>query len=404
MQLQEKAHRILQQPVCDRCLGRQFAQLLSGYTNEERGQLMRTVVAMSIDKEGYSGAIDLSNFRGFKFYKLDANPEKKKCAICNDIFETLHKTADKVVRTGKKFEYNTFLVGTKISFDLISREEALWERVGIDYCEPIKAELNREIGKLVEKKIKPSFHSKPDINFVVHVPENKVDTQVNPIFIYGEYQKLVRGIPQTKWPSKKYKTSVEEIMAKPFMLATRGRAHKLHGLGREDIDAKCLGWRPFVLEILEPKKRKIDIKKLSKRIGRGIKVRKMRPSNISEVRKIKEERADKTYKAVVVCEGIKKSDLRKLKPLLKGLKQKTPERVMHRRADKYRFRKVHSIRTKFISKKKFHITAKCEAGLYVKEMISGDNGRTTPSVSSILDQTCMCKELDVLKIHSSQKK
>ncbi len=399
MQLQEKAHRILQQPVCDRCLGRQFAQLLSGYTNQERGKLLRTLIAMSIDKEGYSGAIDISNFRDFKFYKLDAKPEKKKCAVCDGIFDTLDKTADKVVKAGKKYEYSTFLVGTKISFDLISREESLWERVGIDYCEPIKAELNREIGKLVEKKGKASFHSRPDMNFLVTIPENKVDMQINPIFIYGEYQKNIRGIPQTKWPSKKYKTSIEQIIAKPYMKVTAGSGHKLHGLGREDIDARCLGWRPFILEILEPKKRKMDIKKLSKKVGRGIKVRKPRMSNISEVRTLKEERADKTYTAMVMCENIKKKDLAKLKILLKSIKQKTPERVIHRRADKYRFRKVRSIKTIYINKKKFRITVRCEAGLYVKEMISGDNGRTNPSISSILGQTCMCKDLDVLAIH-----
>lgn len=80
MQIQEKAHRILSQAVCDRCLGRQFAQLLSGYDNEERGQLVRTLTAMSIDKEGYSGTMDMSNFTGFKFHKLDHKhgQERKK--------------------------------------------------------------------------------------------------------------------------------------------------------------------------------------------------------------------------------------------------------------------------------------------------------------------------------------
>ena len=59
MQIQEKAQRILQQPVCDRCLGRQFAQLLSGFTNEQRGHMLRTLVAMSVDKEHGGGDIDI---------------------------------------------------------------------------------------------------------------------------------------------------------------------------------------------------------------------------------------------------------------------------------------------------------------------------------------------------------
>lgn len=43
----------------------------------------------------------------------------------------------------------------------------------------------------------------------------------------------------------------------------------------------------------------------------------------------------------------------------------------------------------------------CDGGLYIKELISGDDGRTNPSVSSILNKNCICKELDVLKIHDN---
>ncbi|MBS3050819.1 MAG: tRNA pseudouridine(54/55) synthase Pus10 [Candidatus Aenigmarchaeota archaeon] len=406
MQIQEKAHRILQQSVCDNCLGRQFAQLLSGLTNRERGKLLRTLIAMSMDKEHYEGDIELSNFHGFQFHKFESKDklEKKRCVICEGMFDNLDKLAEKIAKVAKKYEFSTFLVGTKLSFELISREENLWERVGIDYCEPLKAELNRELGKVVEKKVKARYHSRPDINFVISLPEGTVDVQINPIFIYGEYQKLVRGIPQTRWPSKKYKTSIEEIMAVPFMKVTRGASHKLHGLGREDIDARCLGWRPFVLEILEPRSRTLNLKSLSKKIGKGIRVRNLRLSNIEEVRRIKEERADKTYRALVLCEGISRKDLQKLRALVGEIKQKTPERVVHRRADKFRHRKLKSLKTKYVSSKKFTIEVRCEAGLYVKELVSGDNGRTTPSASSILQQPCICKELDVTAIHNLKAK
>ncbi|MBI4174092.1 MAG: tRNA pseudouridine(54/55) synthase Pus10 [Candidatus Aenigmarchaeota archaeon] len=406
MQIQEKAHRILQQPVCDNCLGRQFAQLLSGLTNKERGRLLRTLIAMSADKEHYEGDIDLHNFHGFKFHKLEPKSalERKKCHVCEGVFDNLDKLADKIAAAGKKIDFSTFLVGTKLSFDLISREENLWERVGIDYCEPLKAELNREIGKLVEKRTRTKFHSRPDVNFLVEIPSGSVSIQTNPLFIYGEYQKLVRGIPQTRWPSKKFKTSIEEIMAAPFMKATAGAGHKLHGLGREDIDARCLGWRPFVLEILEPKKRLLKLSQLTKKVGKGIKVRNLRPSNIEEVRRIKEERAEKSYLAVVVCEGMAKKDLGKLKQLVGEIKQKTPERVLHRRADKFRHRKLKSLKTKFINSKKFMLEVRGEAGLYVKELVSGDNGRTVPSVSSVLGQACLCKELDVIAIHHAKAK
>lgn len=397
----EKAKKILVQPVCDHCLGRQFAQLLSGYGNSERGLLLRTLAAMGIDNEKESVDMDMSNFSGFKFHNLDAKLSKeRKCEICNNFFACIDKWVSKAGEKSKRYEFSTFLVGTKLSFDLITREEELWECVGIDYCEPLKAEINREIGKGIEKLLHVKFEPKnPDVNFILDIENGKVVIEINPFFLYGEYQKLVRGIPQTKWPSGKYKTSVEQIIAKPFMLATKGEAHKLHGLGREDIDARCLAWRPFVLEILSPEKRKLEIKNLAKKIAKGVKVRNMRLSSIKEVREIKESKLDKSYRAIVLCDKkISKKELKKLVSL-KSIRQNTPQRVLHRRADKLRKRNVRWVKTRSITNKKFEFIVKSEAGLYIKELVSGDNGRTRPSVSELLGCNCVAKELDVIRIY-----
>jgi len=408
MNLIEKAAKILEEPVCDHCLGRQFAMLLSGYTNSERGRMIRNIIAMTIDSKNINiNNLEMSNFHNYKFHDeelADIKINKKKCAICNDIFDKLDVYVKEIEKNAKKIEFKTFLIGTQLPFELIEKEEKLWERVGIEYCEPLKAELNREIGKLVEKRLKVKFNSKrPDVNFVIDIGRKKVKMEIMPLFIYGEYQKLIRGIPQTKWPSGKYKTSVEQIIAKPFLSALLAKSQKFHGSGREDIDARCLAWRPFVLEILAPKKRFINrqlLKKIAKKIPKNkIRVRNLRISDINEVRKLKEERNDKVYRAVVVCDKkIKKDDLKKLQSLVGKIKQKTPQRVLHRRADKIRDRNLISIKSKFINNNKFIIEVRCNAGLYVKELISGDNGRTKPSVSELLGTNCKCIELDVIKI------
>ena len=416
MDILKKTRNILEYgPICDHCLGRQFAQLLSGYDNAERGHVLRTFLALHADASGMTP----EEFKAAKqnllygFHALDENKydlapaNYEECCICSGIFSRLDKIVDRVVKACKDVEFSTFLVGTKLSNKLVQAEETLWEHVGIDYCEPIKAEVNREIGKLIEKRLeKRADLKKPDINIILDLSEHSrkpVIVEINPIFVYGEYQKLKRGIPQTKWPSGKYKISVEQIIAKPFMAKTSGRSHKLHGCGREDIDARCLGWRPFVLEIVYPKKRRLDLKKLERTVNKDkrIKVRSLRASNIAEVRKIKESKAAKTYKCIVSSEKtISNKELAKLKQLLDAeIKQRTPQRVEHRRADKVRKRRVLSISTKLINSKKFELTVKTEAGTYIKELISGDNGRTQPSISDILGVQCKCESLDVIKIH-----
>ena len=155
-----------------------------------------------------------------------------------------------------------------------------------------------------------------------------------------------------------------------------------------------------MLEILKPVKRSMDLQKLMRKIDRRVKVQKMRLSNIAEVRQIKESRAEKTYRVLVVCDRkISKKDLNALKTL-KQIKQKTPQRVLHRRGDRMRPRHVKQLKFRYINPRKFQLVIRAEAGLYIKELISGDEGRTQPNVSLLLGSQCKCKELDVVGIHT----
>lgn len=402
--------KILEEPVCNHCLGRQFGQLLSGYSNEERGKLLRSALAIAIDSNEFPAdslsKIDMSNFHEFKFrFNKDLAKkefEKRVCAICGDFFEHIGEIAKKAAKKLSKQEFGTFLIGTKISSDLLQREEQLWEKAGIEFCEPIRAEINREVGSRLEKKLgKNADLKKPDIAVLLDLEQNKISLQINSLYVFGYYQKLVRGIPQSKWGTPhKYKTSVEEIIGKPIQRIADGFDIKLHGSGREDIDAICTAWRPFVLEVMKPKKRKIDLKKAQKQVnGRKVRVNGLKIVELDVVQKVKEAKPDKSYKAVVKLEReIKKSDLAKLRQLIGIINQKTPKRVLHRRGDLMRKREVKELKTKWLGKKKFELVIKTEAGLYIKELISGDEGRTKPSVSDILGQKAVCEKLDVIKI------
>ena len=41
----------------------------------------------------------------------------------------------------------------------------------------------------------------------------------------------------------------------------------------------------------------------------------------------------------------------------------------------------------------------CDGGCYVKELISGDEGRTSASISEIAMNPAICTELDVIEIN-----
>jgi len=45
---------------------------------------------------------------------------------------------------------------------------------------------------------------------------------------------------------------------------------------------------------------------------------------------------------------------------------------------------------------------RCQGGLYIKELINGDDGRTTPNVSEIGGIPAKCLEIDVISIEEGR--
>ncbi|MBI1971719.1 MAG: tRNA pseudouridine(54/55) synthase Pus10 [Candidatus Aenigmarchaeota archaeon] len=415
----DKAKQIMKAGyICDHCLGRQFAQLTKGTTNAVRGKAVKDIFAFEADA-GSKIDIDETNIWAYDFRnaKIKKGKQKPVCKICGNFFDNLGSVAKKAANRLSKFEYENFVVGTKVSGAVASNEEILWEEIGAEHCEPIKAEINRELGKLIEKTTgKKAEFDNPDVLILFDMDKGDVEIKPSQIWVYGLYQKLVRGIPQTKWPcrhcngkgckqckfkGKMYATSVEEIIAKPLLRAFDSQSSSMHGAGREDIDARCLGWRPFVMELQNPVKRKIQLPKLEREINRDkrVKVKLVKFCDKETARKIKAARLTKTYRVVVEFEKpIKRGDISKILKIKSLIKQRTPARVAHRRADLVRERRILRMTGKAISGKRAEFLIKTEAGMYVKELVTGDDGRTEPSFTGVTNNKAKVKALDVVEI------
>ncbi len=85
------------------------------------------------------------------------------------------------------------------------------------------------------------------------------------------------------------------------------------------------------------------------------------------------------------------------------IKQQTPIRVMHRRADLIREKYIYKVKVKKVSLKRALLEIRCQGGLYVKELVSGDEGRTVPNVSDLLRNRAKTLKLDVLKVIMDDK-
>ena len=403
-QIVEKASKIMEISewrLCDHCLGRSFSKTVEGTGNKKRGEIVRELLENN-----------------------ENVPKSDSCYICNNIFDNIeNEIIDNIISKINKenIEFSTFLVGSRLSSGILEKEDEIHQKMGLD-VENIKKEINREIGKsILNKTGKMVDFDNPNIVIMVDFIKNHIDIRINPIFIEGRYRKLIRGIPQTKWPCKKckgkgcpkcgysgqmYTQSVELLVSSSAVLEAIGTSSKFHGAGREDIDVRMLGnGRPFVLEIKEPHIRNLDLDLVEEKINNfadgKVEVRDLKFVGRERKSEIKSSSTDtyKVYKALVeVKRDIKECELDLLQSL-NVIKQRTPIRVSHRRADKIRIRKVKKIYTKWINSRNFELIVECSGGLYIKELISGDNGRSKPSVSELLETPAFCSLLDVLDVN-----
>ncbi|MFP9192312.1 tRNA pseudouridine(54/55) synthase Pus10 [Natronosalvus vescus] len=440
MTLTEDARELLAAgPVCDACLGRPFADRSFGLTNAERGRALRTTIALADD--------------------VDFEPvEPADCWVCEGYCGTFDAIAEMIVDQLEGVGFETYQVGTRVPPLVEENDRLLREDAGLaeDAGEPLKREVNREVGRRVGKRTGAEFDlDRPDVLVVIDleafdpltmiaddeagdatVTSHAADVQINPAFVYGRYRKLERDIPQTEWPCREcggsgvqlgddgeepceycggsgylYDTSVEQVVRPHVVEAMDGDEGTFHGAGREDVDALMLeGGRPFVLEVKRPNRRSPDPTELEEAINEAadgaVEVEGLRLATYEMVERVKEHDASKQYRADVTFEEpIDEETFAEALAELDGatLEQYTPERVDHRRASLTRTRTVHSIEGELLEPTRAEIRVHGEGGLYIKELISGDNGRTDPSVAGLVGTGAEVTELDVLAVEGEDE-
>ena len=495
---------------CDFCLGRLGGKKRYEQTIELSGiEIRQTVI---------DGNSHLANIR----------EEIPLCPFCENLFDETDLLADIIYDSIEPYEIKRLQLGARFPKDQIEEEDAQRKRYAATGSDGLKTGLVAEIARKLNKRLDgvKLVNEKPHVLALIDVLTLTVELDVRAHYIYGRYRKLERGIPQTRWPCRackgrgcekcndtglQYESSVQDLIGNPILDVLKAEEHSFHGMGREDIDVRCMGrGRPFVIELKEPKLRSCSYEELENIINTqaagAIEVTDLRSSNRSEVVRIKDTPADKSYtirfkllpmneleygvltapldltktdqksrkrkprrgdkrkdntkplptEIITEENGFNQDELTKMKKAeleaicvehklaktgkknelierilampkpgsscfdlpdhktikstimsLEGTKlaQRTPDRVAHRRADLIRRRDVVTVHEPVIETMEdgvteVEFTLRCESGTYVKETIHGDNGRTQPSVASLLKAKCEVIWLDVGDIHA----
>lgn len=508
--------------TCDHCLGRVGGKRSFGQDMKEAGEGVRSIV---IERD--------SNMAEYRL-------QDSVCPFCEELFAEAPLLAQLIADEMQEYECGRLQLGAQFPKDHTEAEDELRKRFGAPDSLPLKSSLIDEVSRCllaINSKTK-LVNEKPQILILIDMLTLAVKLDVRSHYLYGRYRKLERGIPQTRWPcrsckgrgcqrcdqtGKQYQNSVQDLVGEPLLELFGAADHAFHGMGREDIDVRCLGrGRPFVIELKSPKIRSVEMAAVMGAINDAaagsIEVDSMRDSQRSEVVRIKDTPAEKSYRIrfkllpqgtlpppepprgnsgrgrrgrgrrdrrrkdrnkeaettvkaeeaqeeaapsgldEATLKGLKKDELvalcienglaksgakgvlierllsagatagetseeggsEKAEPppipeseaiieILNGLagtvlKQRTPTRVAHRRADKVRERRVIEVVSPTVEMEDgipvAEVSLRCESGTYVKETIHGDGGRTIPCVASLLAVDCEVIWLDVADIHA----
>jgi tRNA pseudouridine synthase 10 len=399
-------------PVCDACLGRAFADRSFGLTNAERGRSLRVAAALDADEP---------------FAPVDT----ADCWVCEGRCATFDDWAERAAESVDAVEFDTYQVGTRTPPLIEENERLLREEIGADAGEPFKMEFNREVGKRVGHLTDAEVDfERPDVQFVCDLDADRVETEINSAFVYGRYRKLERDIPQTEWPCREcdgsgrqgsqpcdhcggsgylYDRSVEGLIAPLVEDVMDGVDAVFHGAGREDVDARMLGTgRPFVVEVKEPRRRDADADRLQADVNAfadgAVEVEGLRRATYEMVERVKRLDASKTYRAAVAFDDPVDAFADAIDEL-DGVtvEQYTPQRVDHRRANLTRTREVYAISGELEDDTHATVEIHGAGGLYVKELVSGDDGRTEPSLAGLLGVGARVTALDVLAVEGEDE-
>jgi tRNA pseudouridine synthase 10 len=323
----------------------------------------------------------------------------------------------RVLEITADMEFATFQTACRAPQDLKGAEESARESFRVE----ARVALLRRLEPLWPKRRLLGVGHDVKVTLLPDSPRG-VAVFVEPLFVAGRYVKLVRGMSQTVFHCRVCRgrregcdacggtrrfvaEAVEDFVRPPIVEAVGGLRSSFHGAGREDVDVRMLRQgRPFVVSVQWAKRRTIDGDAASRAVA-ALSAGRVLASDLrvvarADMSRITTERADKTYRAVVRATdgGAFPVDAAARLASLAGaeVRQRTPERVEKRRADLVRVRRILDVVVESAGGDEITAAIRTEAGAYVKEIVSGDGGRTEPSFASALGVPCVCAELDVI--------
>lgn len=241
----------------------------------------------------------------------------------------------------------------------------------------------------------------PDMTVLVNLVSGEIDLNPKPLFVYGRYLKMTRGLPQKhrKYAALLKEGSIEQILAQRLTESFNAKGAKFTWVGGESTESLVLGsGRPFYAEIIEPKLRHIDESEIFKEKDKGVILKEMM---------IMDEKPKKSPNFKVKVSAHVKFDEEVDEErfnILKERLQNSEVKVVPLRKKAF-MKKIYDFNLERINGKEAKIMFECDGGLNIKRFISGSDSdvgkdllEISPSVSEIIGIKANCDTFDILDV------
>ncbi len=409
----EIAEKILRKyPLCDNCLGRLFARLGRGLTNDARGRAIKTVILMNLftrysasEKNRLISELREFALRGGEPFKTTLEKltgekiSEEKCFICGSyIRDYFNEYSERSVRILEREGLRKFLIGVSVPNEIIGREESIAREFRIDSWESIKNELKREIGKRIrDKGYSPDFED-PDIVIIIDIGTGAIVSTYPSALYLLRVAKLEKG-----YRLRRASGSLENLLIDKLSVYEPSYI-KLHLLARDSRNYIIREPGIYaVLEIHSPRRGKPPVEEL-----RGV-LKNLYPFKIEVISRVsKKDIYELSQRLTKIVYEIKLTprgtiDLDRIEKIMSESKgtiyitQMTPSRFLDKLGERIRRGQV-VIREYKYENGFIRIIVQLDKHLFPEEFVSGDNGRTEPCLASILGIELEINEISILDI------
>ena len=334
-------------------------------------------------------------------FEIVSGPE---CSVCAGLMDRTGEMAALAKDRAKRYQFRSFGVGVSVPDGVQEREDEMRSNLRLKGSETIKTQAGKLIAAEVSHRLgKQLDRNRPDLNLLADFGAGEVYATSRPVYYYGRYTKPGK-IPQRRIFCSRCKgsgcekcggtgfdgkPSVEGLLRKKLSDLSGSEKMTFTWLGSEDRESKVIPpGRPFLVEVKDPKKRKLPPKFGARFRGGLVSVSRGRVLASKPLR-LPSFRFQTKIRAVAATK-VDPGALAELRSRFRN----TPVRF-DRPNNRPTVKTVHRASATARGRTLF-IDAELDGGLPVKRFVSGE--LVSPSVSEVLKTKVSCRSFDIFGV------